>query len=52
VKYGYLKSGGECAQTMLCPRYGNRASLMGKEEAVSASCVNTGIGSQVHMSQG
>jgi hypothetical protein len=46
MKYGYLNSGGERAQTMLCPRYKDRALLIGKSEAVDASGVSTEIGNE------
>jgi hypothetical protein len=38
VRYGYLNRGEECVQTMLCPRYKDRALLIGKREAVSTGC--------------
>jgi hypothetical protein len=44
MKYGYLNSEGEYAQTMLCPWYEDRALLIGKSEAVGMGCASTGIG--------
>jgi hypothetical protein len=34
MKYGYLNRGEGCAQTMLCPKYEDRALLIGKGKAV------------------
>jgi hypothetical protein len=43
MKYGYLNSVEECARTVLCPKYEDKALLIGKDEAMHASCASTGI---------